>query len=375
MDAATTTGNRKPVGLALQGGGSWGAYTWGALDALLASRSVAITQLSGTSAGAINAAIVASGLVTGGAAAARAALRAFWMGITDPAADLVAAIWRPVDRGVRESIGAWFMTAGLSPYSANPLGVHPLRAAIAAQVDIDAIRSPRAPALYVTVTNVRSGLPRVISNDEISIDALIASACLPQLFHAVEIDGEAYWDGGYSGNPTLWPIIHDGGADDVIVVQLSPDTADEVPKDAAGIRRRVSEIVFNSSLVAEMQAITAMRAIAARADQPARVGELRLHRIGPPRRSLFEQGSANERSRAWLELLFAEGRQTARGFLARHAADLGVRETLDIARVFTDAHKPKVRVAANDDFAEDGTGDGNGNDAVSAVADCRRAPS
>ena len=369
MGAATIASQRKPVGLALQGGGSWGAYTWGALDALLASRSVAIAQLSGTSAGAINAAIVASGLVTGGAAAARTALRAFWMGIADPAADLVAGIWRPVDRGVRESIGAWFMTAGLSPYNANPLGVNPLRAAIEARVDIDAIRSPRAPALYVTVTNVRSGLPRVISNDEMSIDALVASACLPQLFHAVEIDGEAYWDGGYSGNPTLWPIIHDGSANDVIVVQLSPDTADEVPKDAAGIRRRVGEIVFNSSLVAEMQAIAAMRAIAARADAPASVANLRLHRIGPPRRTLFDQGSALERSRAWLELLFDEGRQAARGFLARHAADLGVRETLDIARVFTDAHKPKLRVAANEDFADGGSG------AVSAAADCRRAPS
>ncbi|MBS0325130.1 MAG: patatin-like phospholipase family protein [Proteobacteria bacterium] len=372
MVAPTQASRRKPVGLALQGGGSWGAYTWGALDALLASRSVAIAQLSGTSAGAINAAIVASALVTGGTAAARATLRAFWTAIADPAADLVASIWRPVDRGVRESIGAWFMTAGLSPYDANPLGVNPLRAAIAAHVDVDALRSPRAPALYVTVTNVRSGLPRVISNDEMSIDALVASACLPQLFHAVEIDGEMYWDGGYSGNPTLWPIIHDGSANDVIVVQLSPDTADEIPRDAAGIRRRVGEIVFNSSLVAEMQAIAAMRAIAARADGPVSVSSLRLHRIGPPRRSLFERGSGLERSRAWLELLFDEGRQSARGFLARHGGDLGVRETLDIAHVFTDAHKPKLRVAANDDFADDG---GAAAAALSAAADSRRAPS
>ncbi|MGH8802805.1 MAG: patatin-like phospholipase family protein, partial [Casimicrobiaceae bacterium] len=266
MIATTPINGRKPVGLALQGGGSWGAYTWGALDALLASRSIAIAQLSGTSAGAINAAIVASALVTGGSSAARTALREFWIGIADPAADLVRSIWHPVDPGVRESIGAWFMTAGLSPYSANPLGLNPLRAAIAAQVDIDAIRSTRAPALYVTATNVRTGLPRVISNDEMTIDALLASACVPQVFQAVEIDGEAYWDGGYSGNPTLWPIIHDAGANDVIVVQLSPDVADEVPRDAAGIRRRVGEIVVNSSLVSEMQAIAAMRAIAAQVD-------------------------------------------------------------------------------------------------------------
>lgn len=360
----TTVSRRKPVGLALQGGGSWGAYTWGALDALLASRSVTIAQLSGTSAGAINAAIVASHLGAGGPARVRAALRGFWMDLADPAADLVAGVWRPVNQGVRESIGAWFMSAGLSPYNANPLGVNPLRAAITAYVDIDAIRSAHAPALYVTVTNVRTGLPRVISNDEMTIDALLASACLPQMFHAVDLDGEAYWDGGYSGNPTLWPIVHDAGANDVIVVQLSPDTADEVPRDAAGIRRRVGEIVFNSSLVAEMQAIAALRAIAARAEGSSRVANLRLHRIGPPRRSLFEQGSGLERSRAWLELLFEEGRQAARSFLARHGPDIGVRETLDIARSFTDGHKPKLRVAANDDFAGDAL-------AVSAEADFR----
>jgi NTE family protein len=184
---------RKPIGLALQGGGSWGAYTWGVLDTLLASRSVSIAQLSGTSAGAINAAIVASALATGSPAQARKALRSFWLGIARPAAaDLGREVWGPVERAWRETVGMWLLSrSAVSPYSANPLGINPLRDAIAAHVDIDAIRSKSAPALFVTVTNVKTGLPRVISNDAMTIDALLASSCLPQLFQAVELDAVA----------------------------------------------------------------------------------------------------------------------------------------------------------------------------------------
>ena len=341
---------RKPVSLALQGGGSWGAYTWGVLDALLASRRVSIAQLSGTSAGAINAAIVASALAKGPSADARAALRSFWLAIANPSLSNVAReLWRPVEQKWRDSLGAWlWSSAVLSPYSVNPLGINPLREAIAAHVDIDAIRSKSAPALYVTVTNVRTGLPRVIANDAMTIDALMASASLPQLFQAVEIDGEPYWDGGYCGNPTLWPMIQSGIARDLIVVQLVPDLEEELPKDAPSIRRRIGEIVFNSSLVAEMQAINAMRSVADRGAGPASALDVRMHRIGPPRRELLDRGTSYERSRDWLLLLHAEGRREARRFLARHGGDLGVRETLDIAKAFADGHKPKVRVSAGE---------------------------
>ena len=352
--AERTAPARKPVGLALQGGGSWGAYTWGVLDALLAGRSVTIAQLSGTSAGAINAAIVASALAKGSPADARRMLRSFWLAMADPAlSNLARELWRPVEHKWRDSVGAWLWSTGmLSPYNANPLGINPLRDAIAAHVDIDAIRSTASPALYVTVTNVRTGLPRVIANDAMSIDALLASASLPQLFQAVELDGEAYWDGGYCGNPTLWPMVQSGIARDLIVVQLVPDLAEDVPKDAPSIRRRIGEIVFNSSLVAEMQAIAAMRSIAGRGAGPASVLDVRLHRIGPPQRDLLERGSSFERSRGWLELLHEAGRADARHFMDRHGADLGVRETLDVARVYADGHKPKVRVPANDEARE-----------------------
>jgi len=336
---------RKPVGVALQGGGSWGAYTWGVLDALLASPRVGIVQLSGTSAGAINAAIVASALAKGTPAQARESLRAFWLDIADPAfADIVRALWGPLGRRLQHSVGEWLLAGGaLSPYGANPLGLNPLRSAIEEHVDIDAIRSKSAPALYVTVTNVKTGLPRVISNEAMSINALLASACLPELFQAVELDGEAYWDGGYCGNPTLWPMIHNGAADDIIVVQLVSDLAGDVPVDARSIRRRVGEIVFNSSLVAEMQAIAAMRTLAARGNGSASVTDLRLHRIGPPREALAVEGSASERSRVWLRRLHEEGLAAGRQFMSRHGGDLGVRETLDVARVFSDGHKPRMR--------------------------------
>ena len=225
------------------------------------------------------------------------------------------------------------------------------------------------------MTNVRTGLPRVFGNDTITIDALMASCTLPHLFRAVEIDGEAYWDGGYAGNPTLWPMIHTGAARDLIVVQLAPDEAAQVPRDAAAIRRRVGEIVFNSSLVAEMQAIMALRAMAQNGSR-SHVNELRLHRIGPPKRDLLDRGSSHERSAGWLETLFEEGRASARQFIERRGADIGVRETLDVAGAFADAHKPKVRVAVNEDRfeREQHTGRRRAVDAYRSSARKRRRP-
>jgi len=339
---------RTPIGLALQGGGSWGAYTWGVLDVLLGSRRFDIVQLSGTSAGAINAAIVASALAKSGPREARRALASFWAAMAQPAAaDFGRGVWGPVERAFRETIHGWLVAgSALTPYNANPLGVNPLRAALAAHVDIDAIRAPDAPALFVTVTNVRTGRARVIGNAAMTIDALLASAALPQLFQAVELDGEPYWDGGYSGNPTLWPMIHTGRARDLIVVPLVPEADAAAPTDAAGIRRRVGEIVFNSSLVAELQSIATMRAMAA--DSDAALHQLRLHRVAPPPRALHAHGSAIDRSHAWIRRLHAAGRVAARGFTARHAADVGRRETLDVDDVYGSMATAALPAPGND---------------------------
>jgi NTE family protein len=340
---------RRPVGLALQGGGSWGAYTWGALDALLASRKLAVVQLSGASAGAINAAIVASALAKGTPAQARRELRSFWLCMAEPAAaDLVRSLWGPLGRTWRDSLSDWLLASAALPSSvASAVSAQALRDAVAAHVDIDAIRGKSAPALFVTVTNVKTGLPRVISNHEMSIDVLLASACLPHLFPAVELDGEHYWDGGYAGNPPLWPMIQSGLADDIVLVQLVPDRTEDVPVDRPAIRRRVSEIVFNASLVAEIQALRAMRSFAARDHGSAHVGNIRLHRVGPPHFELFEEGNGYDRGRAWLKRLHEHGLGAAKDFVATHGADIGVRETLDIGRVFFDDHKPRIPVASS----------------------------
>lgn len=347
---------RKPIGLALQGGGSLGAYTWGVLDALLARRSVAIAQLSGTSAGAINAAIVAGALAKGSPAGARQALSSFWLRVADPAsADLLRSFWRPLDRHWRDLLSDWLLASEMmGGHAVSKAATNLLRTAIGEHVDIEAIRSKSAPALFVTVTNVKTGLPRIFSNETMSLDVLLASACLPHVFPAVELDGEYYWDGGYAGNPTLWPMMQSGLADDLILVQLMRDRIEEVPADARSIRRRVGEIVFNSSLVAQMQAFTAMRALAARADANPRVADIRMHRIGPPRAELFEQGSATDRGRGWLQVLHREGLAAGKQFIARHGADIGVRETLDVASVFVDTNKPGIPVTASYRIAGDG---------------------
>jgi NTE family protein len=188
---------------------------------------------------------------------------------------------------------------------------------------------------------------RVISNRDMSIDTLLASASLRELFAAVEIDGEHYWDGGYGGTPTLWPMIHSRRGDDLVIVQLLPDRIDDLPTDARSIRRRVGEITFHSSLVAEMHAIHAIRNLTEATHAPTRLAELRFHRIGPPRLALFDEGNAIERDRAWFERLHTEGVAAGRQFIARHGDDIGVRETLDVGGVFVDSPKPEPQMRAS----------------------------
>ena len=343
---ASRLGERKPIGLALQGGGSWGAYTWGVLDALLSSADLAIAQLSGTSAGAINAAIVASAVAKGSPEQAREALASFWRCIAEPAAaGLIRAALGPLGRHWRDALADWMLNgAAFNMPVASALGLNPLRDAVAEHVDIAAIRSDSAPALFVTVTNVRTGLPRVISNRELSLDALLASACLPTLFPTVELDGEHYWDGGYAGNPTVWPMIRSGLADDLILVQLVPERIEEVPLDTPSIRRRVAEIVFNASLASEMRAIVAMRQLAAPPGATdTRVAGIRLHRIGPPRAHLYDEGNGADRAPEWLHRLRDEGAGAAERFMAAYGTDLGVRETLDVGRAFFESHASRTQ--------------------------------
>ncbi len=253
----------KRINLALQGGGAHGAFTWGVLDRLLQEERLEIEGISATSAGAMNAACCCYGLATGGREEARQVLERFWMGVSRAAAiarlqpswmDRIQANW-----GLNFSPGFVafdLMTRLFSPYEFNPLNLNPLRQVLEASVDFSVLRRNGQPVkLFLSATNVRTGRVKVFGQQELCADAVLASACLPFLFHAVEIDGEAYWDGGYMGNPAIFPLIYGCESRDVVVVHINPMVRPEVPRTARDILNRVNEISFNSSLMREMRAI------------------------------------------------------------------------------------------------------------------------
>ncbi len=277
----------KRINLALQGGGSHGAFAWGALDAVLADERLEISGVSGASAGAMNAVVMASGLLEGGREGAREKLTTFWRSISaqgspgggNPAVDAWFRRFgkRCSRRPARPAVAAEAST----PYVFNPLNVNPLRDTLAAMVDFEALRDGDGPKLFIAATNVRTGKGAVFHRDVLTPEHVIASATLPHLFQATEIDGEAYWDGGYSGNPPLWPLFYETDCDDTVIVQINPITRDDVPKTPEAINNRINEITFNVSLLAELRA----------ADFVARLVEdgvlkddkyklERLHRIG-----------------------------------------------------------------------------------------------
>ena len=255
----------KPINLALQGGGAHGAFTWGVLDRLLEDGRVAIDGICGTSAGAMNAVLVAHGLMHGGHDGARATLADFWQRVSrmgamlNPAAALAGA--DPVgNAGAHPGLAAqhWAMesfTRMVSPYQFNPLNLNPLRDLLAACVDFEALHHCGEVKLFLCATNVRSGKVRIFDNASMSVDAVMASACLPHLFQAVQIDGEHYWDGGYMGNPVLYPLFYQTDTRDVVVVMVNQIRRENVPTTPVEIADRVDEISFNSSLMREMRAV------------------------------------------------------------------------------------------------------------------------
>src|ERR1700730_435893 len=255
--------NRSPVliDLALQGGGSHGAFTWGVLDRLLEEPWLTIARISGTSAGAMNAAVLADGWTAGGAAGAREALGKYWRKVSR------AAAFSPLQRSPLDRLmGRWsldtspvylamdLLTRVLSPYDLNPLGLNPLRTILAESIDFT--RLPHSPIkLFVTATNVRTGRGRIFRNGEITADVLLASACLPTMFRAIEIDGDPYWDGGFAGNPTLTPLVRESDAHDTILVQINPRERPDRPRTANEILNRLNEVSFNSPLMKELRMI------------------------------------------------------------------------------------------------------------------------
>ena len=260
--ARATMAGTKTVNLALQGGGAHGAFAWGVLDRLLEDERVAFEGVSATSAGAMNAAVLASGLTEGGREGAKRALAQFWRRVS------LAATWSPLqptafDRATHNHamehspafLAFDLLTRLFSPYELNPFNHNPLRDVVEESVDFERIRRGSAVRLFLGATNVRTGKVKVFQDEEITADAVMASACLPFMFQAVEVDGEAYWDGGYMGNPNIYPLIYNCQSADVVVVHINPLERPEVPRTAREILNRINEISFNSSLMREMRAI------------------------------------------------------------------------------------------------------------------------
>lgn len=330
---------RKPVrvDLALQGGGAHGAFTWGVLDRLLEEDWIQFDGISGTSAGAMNAAVMASGLAHGGADGARALLEDFWKHVAD------AGQFSPMRRGPLEMLtGQWtldyspmYLAAEMasrvfSPYDLNPLDKHPLRPILAEMVDFEALATSPV-RLFITATNVRTGRGRVFRNAEITPDVLLASACLPTMFRAVEIDGESYWDGGYSGNPTMTPLVCECESQDTILVQINPVERPEIPRSARDILSRLNEVSFNAPLLKELRMMALLRQAAdPGSGEGARWARMRIHRIATDR--VTELKSSSKMITEWRFLcgLRDEGRRTAGLFLEAHGADLGKRSTFDL---------------------------------------------
>jgi NTE family protein len=324
------------IDLALQGGGSHGAFTWGVLDRLLEEPWLQVEAISGTSAGAMNAAVLSSGWIKGGAEGAREALAAYWDRVAR------AAMFSPVQRTpIDRALGRWSLDSSpifiglelmariFSPYDLNPRGYNPLTSILEQSIDFEHLVQSSIK-LFITATNVRTGRGRIFRNAEITPDVLLASACLPTMFQAVEIDGEAYWDGGYAGNPTITPLVRESNAQDTILVQINPRERPGIPRTANEILNRLNEVSFNATLMKELRMIALLRQVAdPGSGEGGRWAGMRTHRILTELMTELGYSSKLNAERAFLEMLRDEGRRATSAFLDAHADDIGHRTTTD----------------------------------------------
>ncbi|NDL71191.1 patatin-like phospholipase family protein [Vreelandella alkaliphila] len=332
----------KKLDLALQGGGAHGAYTWGVIDKLLEDDRIEIEGISGTSAGAMNGVVMADALTRGNKETARKALHDFWQAVSR------AGMSSPIRRSPLDMLtGNWsldhspgyiamdLMSRLVSPYQLNPLNINPLRDIVAEHVDFERVRRCEQLKLFVAATNVRSGKQRVFRREEMSVDAVMASACLPFVFQAVEIDGEAYWDGGYMGNPALFPLMEECSARDILLVQINPVSRDEVPTSASAIMNRLNEITFNSALIKEVRMISMLKRTLDEQGVENCYQQALFHRISGEQ-ALEDLSVSSKMNSEWAFLcyLFDQGRAAAERWLETHFDAIGERSTLDIEAVY-----------------------------------------
>ncbi len=339
---AAATG-KKPLSLALQGGGSHGAFAWGVLDRIFEADVFDVRAIVGTSAGAMNASVAAYGLAKGGPTGAREALSAFWGRISN-SARMSPLQPSPLDRMMglgnvdfSPAFAAFeLMSRFASPYQLNPMNVNPLRDVLAASIDFDWMHEETAVKLFICASNVMTGKIRVFTQKDLSIEAVLASACLPFMFQAVEIDGEHYWDGGYMGNPPLYPLIYHAECADILLVQLNPIVIDELPTTAQQILDRINTLSFNSSLMREMRVISFVSKLIDKGfDDGGRLKRMFIHTVdGQEALKGFGVSSKLNADKAFLTHLFEQGRKEGERFLAEHLDDVGVRSSTDIDAKF-----------------------------------------
>ncbi len=330
------------LALALQGGGSHGAITWGVLDRLLEEEDILLEGFSGTSAGAMNATVLAYGLHMEGPAKAKELLNTFWWRVAESAAysPLQAAPWDLLFGKGNMDYSPGFLlaeTASLyvSPYQLNPFDANPLRDILADIVDFAALKHCNVTQLFVCATNVRRGRAKVFDLPHISVDAVMASACLPTIFKAVTIDGEDYWDGGYMGNPPISPLI-DAGCQDIMLVQINPINIEDTPRTSTEIRDRINELSFNSSLMLEMRRIAFVDRLL---DNGVPLGDnfrkIFIHNINPEAEvQELNMSSKLNANWAFLQQLKAVGREKAEAWLSQHKDKIGRESSTDIRETF-----------------------------------------
>ena len=338
-----TSVTTKRINLALQGGGAHGAFTWGVLEQILSDERLSIEGISGTSAGAVNAVMLADGLCRGGREEAQKRLADFWRAASSTGN--LPALQRAVMERLLSftplegtPVQAWVnaLSRYFSPYDVNPLNINPLKDLIERFVDFETLRADTDVPLFISATNVQTGHVRIFPRDKITADAVMASACLPLLFRAVEIDGVPYWDGGYLGNPVIFPFFRATTTEDVVVVQINPLVRRSTPMSSSEIMNRINEITFNSSLLAEYRAIDFVARLIDQGRLPRGIGPGEYRRINVHRIVLDRFGTHLDASSRlsndydFFNMLHVSGKRAARHFLDEHFDDIGVKSTVDL---------------------------------------------
>lgn len=342
-ETTTKSGTKKKINLALQGGGAHGAFTWGVIDTLLADGRIEIDGISGTSAGAMNAVVTAYGLAIGGNQGARDKLAEFWHKTSEAGQK---GFLKPSLLDKMFSVGNMdfspmyvfsdYISKIFSPYELNPLNINPLRDVLAQTVDFEKLHQHPACKLFIAATNVGNGRLRVFSNQDVSIDAVLASACLPFLFQAVEIEGQHYWDGGYIGNPPLFPLINDTKSPDILIIQINPVNIDHIPTSARDVLDRINTLSFNSSLMRELRAVHFVTNLIDSGELSSEKHKrVFVHTVSAE--SIVQELGVSSKLNSdpeFLQYLFNCGKQMAEKFLADNFDKIGVESSTDIAANF-----------------------------------------